>query len=180
VSFVDGFTEVEAFVNALNVELLLELSKPENVRKKSPPPLFGVILEFAISAFYFNPYYAYVKRLYHIDTGGLIRDFYTRALAHDEDPAFNLLQQLSKQASNAKEDIVRGVLWPLMKKLLLSVNKDSQEVQTCFRSLVEAYITKTVGKEPSKPEDWACPAEVHKSYSSQCKAFRAEPLPRGP
>jgi hypothetical protein len=80
------------------------------------------------------------------------------------------LQQLSNKVSHAKKNTVLGVLWPLMKELLPSVDTGSLEVQTCFQSLVEAYITKTVDEEPAMPEDWARPAEVYKCYSSCCKA----------
>jgi hypothetical protein len=166
--FIDRFKEVKEFVNALNVELLLELSNPKNIRKEFLCNLFGVISKFAISTFDFDLYYAYVK--HHGNTDGLIRDFYHQALAHDKDLASNLLQQLSNKVSNAKKNTVLGVLWSLMKELLPSVDTGSLEVQTCFQSLVEAYITKTVDEEPSKPEDWARPAEVYKCYSSGCKA----------
>ena len=154
-------------MNALNVELLL--SDSENVRKGFLRDLFGVISEFAISTFDFELYYAYVKRLYSSNTDVLVRDFYNQALAHDRDLASNLLRQLSTQARNAKKNTVPKVLWPLMKELLPSVDTGSLEVQTCFQSLVEAYITKTVDKELSKPGDWARPAEVHECYS-WCKA----------
>lgn len=168
-NFVDRFTEVKEFVNALNVELLLKLSNPKIVRKGFLLDLFGVISEFAISTFDFDLYYTYVMRLYNTNTGGLIRDFYTQTLAHDEDSASSLLRQLSKEASNAEEDTVRGVFLSLMKELLPSVNAGSLEVQTCFQSLVEVYVTKTVGKEPSKPEDWARSEEVHECWRHGCK-----------
>ena len=106
--FVDRFKEVKAFVNALNVELLLELSNPQNVRKEFLRNLFGIISKFAISTFDFNLYYAYVK--HHGNTDGLIRDFYHQALAHDEDLASNLLQQLSNKVSKAKKNTMLGVL----------------------------------------------------------------------
>lgn len=84
-SFVDRFTEVKEFVNALTVELLHGLSNPKIVRKEFLINLFDVISKFVISAFDFDLYYAYVKRLHPINTDGLFRDFYTRVLAHDED-----------------------------------------------------------------------------------------------
>ncbi|KAH8755012.1 hypothetical protein F5883DRAFT_620667 [Diaporthe sp. PMI_573] len=167
--FIDRFKEFKEFVNALNIELLLELSNPKNVRKEFLRDLFRVISEFAISTFDFELYYAYVKHLYYSNTDVLIRDFYNQTLAHDKDLASNLLRQLSTQAPNAEKNTVLGVLLPLMKELLPSVDTGSLEVQTCFQSLVGAYITKTVGEEPSKPEDWARPAEVYKCYSG-CKA----------
>ena len=169
IDFVNGFTKVKDFVTALNIELLLELSKPENVRRKFLLDLLGNILVSAISTFDFDLYYVYVKRLYSRNADVLIRDFYNQALAHNEDSASNLLRQLSEQAFHAEKDTVRGVLLQLIKELLPSVNTGSLEVQTCFQSLVEAYITKTVDKEPSKPEDWARPTEVHKCYSYGCK-----------
>jgi hypothetical protein len=156
-------------VNALNVELLLKLSNPDNVRGGFLRRLFGVILGAAISTFDLDLCYAYVRRLYYSNTDGLIPDFYNRALAHSEDSASNLLQQFSNQASNAKKDTVSGILLPLMKELLPSVNTGSLKVQTCFQLLVETYITKTVGEEPPKPEDWARPAEVYKCHSYGCK-----------
>ncbi|KAH8744688.1 hypothetical protein F5883DRAFT_654985 [Diaporthe sp. PMI_573] len=149
--FIDRFKEFKEFMNALNIELLLELSNPKNVRKEFLRDLFRVISEFAISTFDFELYYAYVKHLYYSNTDVLIRDFYNQTLAHDKDLASNLLRQLSTQAPNCREEY------------------SSLEVQTCFQSLVGAYITKTVGEEPSKPEDWARPAEVYKCYSG-CKA----------
>ncbi len=157
-------------MNALNVELLLELSDPKNVRKEFLRDLFRVISKSAISMFDLELYYAYVKRLYSSKTDVLIRDFYNQTLAHDKDLASNLLRQLSTQGPNAEKNTALGVLSPLMKELLPSVDTGSMEVQTCFQSLVATYITKTVGEEPSKPEDWARPAEVYKCYSDGCKA----------
>lgn len=167
--FIDRFKEVKEFVNALNIELLLELSNPKNVRKEFLRDLFGVISEFAISTFDFDLYYAYVGPSHYRNTGGLIRDFYKQALAHDEDSASNLLRRLPNKVSDAKKSTVLGVLWPLMKELLPSVDTGSLEVQTCFQSLVEAYITQTVDEEPSKPEDWARPAEMSGCYLPECK-----------
>ncbi|KAH8745258.1 hypothetical protein F5883DRAFT_529597 [Diaporthe sp. PMI_573] len=175
--FVDRFKEVKEFVNALNVELLLELSDPKNVRKEFLRDLFRIISEFAISTFDFELYYAYVKRLYYSNTNVLIRDFYNQALAHNKGLASNLLRQLSAQAPNAEKNTVLGVLSPLMKELLPSLDTGSLEVQTCFKSLVEAYITKTVGKEPSKPKDWARPAEVYGCYSGSAQE-KLQELPK--
>ncbi|KAK2589674.1 hypothetical protein QQS21_012650 [Conoideocrella luteorostrata] len=139
--------EVKEFANALNVELLLELSNAENVRREFLGNLFGVISEFAISTFDFDLYYSYIEHLRYTNTNGLIRDFYKQVLARDEDLASNLLRQLSNKASNVEKTTARLVLGPLMKELLPWVDTGSLEVQTCFQSLVEAYITKVARSE---------------------------------
>lgn len=152
-------------MNALNVQLLFKLSKRKDDRQESLLNLFRVISEFAILAFDFDFYYAYVKSLdYSIDPGVLIRDFYNQTLAYDEHSASNLLRHFSIEASNAKSVTVEKFLLSLMKELLLLANTSSPEVRTCLQSLVEVYITKTVGKEPAKPEDWARSEEVHECY----------------
>ncbi|KAL7938209.1 hypothetical protein V8C35DRAFT_330199 [Trichoderma chlorosporum] len=168
--FVDRFKEVKEFVNDLNIELLCMLSDPKSGRKEFLCDLFSVISEFAISTFDFDLYYEYTRNL-HGNTDGVIREFYKQASTRDEDSASNLLRQFSNKASEAKKDTVLRVLWPLMNELLPTVDTGSPEVQTCFQSLVETYITKTVDEEPSKPEDWARPAEVHRCYmyASACK-----------
>lgn len=166
---VGRFKESNKFVNALNIELLLGLSDPKHVRKDFLRDLFRAISEIAISTFDFQLYYTYVmKRCYDRNTGVLIRDFYNQTLAHDKDLASRLLRQLSTQALHADKYTARRVVAPLMKELLPSVDTGSLEVQACFQSLVGAYITKLVGEEPSKPQDWARPAEVHTCHSG-CK-----------
>lgn len=171
-SLVDRFKDNKTFVNALIVELLLVLSNPDSARTDLLRRVFDVILEAAISAFDLELHKAYAYNvLPHLKYNTLIRDFYSEALAHSEDSAVNLLQQFSSQASKASKDTVSRILLPMMKQLLPLVDTGSPEVQTCLESLVEAYITQAVGKEPPKPEseDWARPKEVSKCWSSGCK-----------
>jgi hypothetical protein len=67
-------------------------------------------------------HYDYAWGLNYRYTDTLIRDFYNHALAHSEDSAFDLLRQLTNQASKAKEYKVSEILLPLMKELFPSVN----------------------------------------------------------
>lgn len=155
------FKEAKDFVYVLNVELLRELSKPKTARQEFLRDLFSVLLESAISTFDLNRY------------GGLdefiVQEFYKQALVHNKDSVLNLSQQLLDKASKAKKDKALRVLWPLIKELLSLVDTGSLEVPTCLQLLVEVYITKAAGEEPSKPEDWARPAEVFSWCYPQCE-----------
>ncbi|KAH8757935.1 hypothetical protein F5883DRAFT_566814 [Diaporthe sp. PMI_573] len=70
-----------------------------------------------------------------------------------------------------------------MAELIPSVNTGAPTIKSCFISLVETYITKAVGQEPAKPEDWARPAEAAeactRSGCDECpevKRFLEDPL----
>jgi hypothetical protein len=175
-SFVHRFTKDERFVNALIVELLLELLHPEGVRSVFLHHLLRIVLEIAISTFDLNLCCTYLGRTYRrgdekkprISSGKLIRAFFDWALAYSNDAAFRLLWKLSIQASKIEKDTVQEVLLPIMKELILSVDIGSVEVQYCFQLLVKAYITKSVGKELPKPENWERLAEVRRCSQGVC------------
>ncbi|KAM5347057.1 hypothetical protein ACJ41O_010062 [Fusarium nematophilum] len=163
---IDKFKEDKKFVKVLTVELLLELSRPDNVRLTFLRRLLGIFLGAAISTF--DLCCAYRLEANRGRDGRLVREFYNQALAHSEDAASRLLREISNQASSAKKDTAQQILLPLMKELLPSVDTSSPEVQDFFQLLVKAYITKGVGEEPLKPEDWASP-------SGKLKAFLEDP-----
>ncbi|KAM0485114.1 hypothetical protein ACHAPX_001090 [Trichoderma viride] len=152
--------KVERFVNALNIELLQGLMDPKNARKEFFRSLFDDILELAISAFDFGSYYFF---------NGVIREFYKQTLAHNKDLAPKLLRQILNQAPVVnKYEVLRDhavlrVLRSLVEELSL-VDTPSLEAQTWLEMFVKAYITMAAGKEPSKPEDWARPAERYSCY----------------
>ncbi len=158
-NFINKFKEDKGFANALTFQLFIKLSHPDNTRLPFLRQLFNIILEGAISML--DLYDTY-------QNGRLIQKVYNQALAHSKDTASRLLQELSDQASEAEKDTVPRILLPLMKELLLSVNTGSLEVQSCFQLLVKAYIIKSAGKEPLKPESWARPAEVELCRQDGC------------
>ncbi|KAI5861417.1 hypothetical protein GGS23DRAFT_576734 [Durotheca rogersii] len=189
VCFLHGFGHHGGIVNGLTIKVLIELQNLGNVRSMFLHSVLHILLEPAISTFdlerYYNrlqldyPYGCRIfqdgekegKRETRISNAGPIRSFYDWAAAYSEDAASRLLWKLQMQASRATKATVQGILPPLMAELMPSVNTDSVEVQRCFQSLVKIYITKTVGEEPSKPRDWARPAEV----ISKCR--RSNDLP---
>ncbi|KAH8753332.1 hypothetical protein F5883DRAFT_621197 [Diaporthe sp. PMI_573] len=114
---------------------------------------------------------------------GPIRALYDRAGAYNEGLASELLLKLQTQAPKAEKETVKRVLPQLMAELIPSVNTGAPTIKSCFISLVETYITKAVGQEPAKPEDWARPAEAAKACTrsgcDECpevKRFLEDPL----
>ena len=47
-----------------------------------------------------------------------------------------------------------------LEEMIAIVDVSSAEVQECIQSLAKIYVTRTVGKEPRKPSDWARPEEI--------------------
>lgn len=72
INFVDNFKDNKTFVNALTVQLLLGLSKPDSARTDMLRRVFNIILPAAISTFVLELHYAYAR--------SRVEDIYSRTL----------------------------------------------------------------------------------------------------
>ena len=168
------------------VELLIHLQSPGS-SQNFLESLLQRILESAIFNFDLQRYAAYIEirssqsvnSSIRKDCGkgekwtcttnaGPIKAFYERVCAQDHGTPSRLLRKIQAQASNLTHAQLKNFLMPLLEELITIVDVSSSEAHECFQSLLTIYITRTVGKEPKKPSDWARPEEVMSKCSTKC------------
>ena len=182
--FVNNFQNNEIFTNALMVELFFHLHQ-QHRSNKFLEILLQRIIESAISNFDLPRFASYLKtRLSRAfkgslqdsrgqgeekpqgNPGGPIRAFYEYISAHKHEKVSQWLQKIQAQASGSAVEQLKEFLMSFLEELIPAVDVSSLEVQRCIQSLVTAYIIGMVGREPTKPSDWARPDEVINCYRS--------------
>ena len=83
-----------------------------------------------------------------------------------------MLGKIQTQASELTDKQLQDFLIPLLEDMMTVVDISSSETQECFQSLVTTYITRIVGKEPKRPNDWARPEEATEGCYLKCDACR--------
>lgn len=104
--------------------------------------------------------------------GGPIKAFYTY-ISNIESGTSQLLQRIQSQGSRLTIKQSQDFLPSFIKEILTAVDVFSTEAQKCVLSLIEIFITQTVGQEPGKPNDWARPLETAKKCQSDCDNCRS-------
>lgn len=100
--------------------------------------------------------------------GGPIKAFYECASAHEQGTPSRLLQKIQSQASEVTLGQCKEFLMSFLEDMITVVDASSIEVQECIQLLVITYVTRTVGKEPQKPSDWARPEEIGSNCYRKC------------
>ncbi len=171
------------------VELLIHLQSPGS-SQNFLESLLQRILESAISNFDLQRYAAYVESRSSQsansstleDRGkgeeetrraraGPIKALYERVCAHDQGTPSRLLGKIQQQASKLTIGQLKNFLLPLLEEMITIMDLSSSESQEWFQSLLTLHITRTVGKEPKKPSDWARPEEVSSERNRECGCF---------
>ena len=176
------FIEDPDLVNELMIALLKQLESPSN-SKNLLEHLANMALEPSVAGFRLT---AYVSPIQHINS----RD-YDRALRRDDKEegqtplkfrlalalyklvcfksqqnASLLLEKILEQTPLKNKDY-QGELLILLRGMMDILDASTSQAQNFIQSLMVAYITHSVGREPIKPENWTRPDEVY-NCSNHC------------
>ncbi|KAK4506729.1 hypothetical protein PRZ48_000462 [Zasmidium cellare] len=160
-TLVSRFRHEDKFLIALAVELLNNLPGSGDSQKYLHT-LLHQILDAVVSIFDLEFYDHYVETLHTRgptstpNTGPIIALYETAT----EPQRITLLDNIQKRSLSLSQARWRDFIPAFLKQLITVVDASSPEGQQCVQSLVNSYITTTVGAEPPKPSDWRRPAEV--------------------
>lgn len=89
-----------------------------------------------------------------------LKKFYDFFCVHSQSDGARFLDRIQTQASRLKDGDIKDFLVPLLEEMIPIIDASSSHARDFVKSLLTVYITRTVGKEPKRPIDWARPEEA--------------------
>ena len=85
---------------------------------------------------------------------------YRHAFESDPATALRLLTKIQDQSASIELNELERLIIPLINQMPQVVDHSLAETSHFYKSVMETYTLRTVGKEPEKPTTWARPGEV--------------------
>ncbi|KIX08828.1 uncharacterized protein Z518_03485 [Rhinocladiella mackenziei CBS 650.93] len=111
----------------------------------------------------------------------VVADFYKRARDIDTYKGYLLLDKIQASAADIPITEMDRLLIPLLQKLFIHTDADSEHVRHFYQSTLITYLVRTVEYEPEKPLNWDRANELDRCYLSSCpdcdalRSFMAAP-----